>query len=741
MGKHETLKSFYSEDTAEQRNKTKLALESLKSSVEGKEKRLILDFEDYLEIARKEPRRVFRNIFQLFSDMVTSYVGEGEDEYPNDPESIGFVKYNCSKIFEQRSDNPFFADRLFANRFIGQMRLLKQGSQQNRIYIYEGPQGCGKSTFLNNLLRTFEEYTDTEEGRTFEIFWEIKLDGKEVKVSCPSHENPILLIPKSYRISFLDNLLSPEKLTELDYQLTHEKEYEWLFKNEACTICKSLFRALIDKVGSLDAVLKMVKVRYYKFDRRLGEGISVFNPGDKPMKEAYLTDKQIQEKLDETFGANLVKYVFSRYAKTNNGIYVLTDIKSHNKDRLLELHNVISEGVHKVNGIIEESISSLFIALMNPEDKKSIEDEKVGSLQGRIRYTKISYVLDVPTEVKIYHSIFGDQINSYFLPGVLENFARIIISSRMNSESKPLQEWIPDVKKYKKYCDESGLLLRMEIYSGVIPAWLSEEDKKGLTAKFRRRLIAQGEQEGEGGFSVRDSIRFFGEFVNRYCGKTSLANMRNVSDYFKKVLSREQRNQNIPPKFIDSVVDWYNYTVLSQIKESLYLYDKKQISENILNYLYAINYDVGNKVRCNWTQQDFEVTLELLKTTGSYFVGKELDDRNTLNLARSLQLKYVEVIAQGKESKIVETELYCNLFDSYIRHLKERTFEPFLKNNNFKDIVSSFGTKEFETFDTRLKLHVSHMIKNLIEKFNYTERGAKEICLYAVDQSLVEKFS
>lgn len=721
-------------------NDARKALESLKTNLESDQRRVTLNFNEFLEIARENPQRTFRNIFQLFHDMVKSYVGEGEDEYPEDPESIGFVKYNCSKIFVEGSNNPFFPDRLFANRFVRQAETLRQGSQQNRIYVYEGPHGCGKSTFLNNILRSFEKYTNTEEGQSFEIFWDIETDDGKAWVPCPSHDYPLLLIPKGHRTAFLDKLLS-EKMTEFKHNLSCEKEYEWLFEREVCVICESLFRALLDRFGSLEKVLSMVKVRRYKFDRRLGEGISVFNPGDRPMREVFLTDNQIQEKLDKIFGANLVKYVFSPLARTNNGIHVLMDVKSCNKERLLELHNVVSEGVHKVNGLIEERVSSLFLALMNPEDKKGIEEERVKSFQGRIQYNKIPYVLDVPTEVKIYQSVFGDQVNLRFLPRVLENFARVIISSRMNAECQPLKEWIPDVEKYRRYCDESRLLLRMDIYGGVIPAWLSEGDRKKLTAQVRRKLIAEGEREGVKGFSGRESVKFFGELLSRYGKDSHIINMSNVSDYFKHQIGREKRNEYIPKNFIDSLVGWYNYTVLAEVKESLYFYNEKQISEIVLNYLYAINYDVGTKIRCEWTGQELEVSIDFLKTASAYFVGKEIKDQDVLGFARNIQKRYVEAAVQEMGRKITETDLYRELFASCVRNLKEKTFEPFLKNDNFKEAVRAFGTIEFETFDTRLIEHVAHMIKSLVEKFGYTEKGAKEICLYVVDQKLVEKFS
>ena len=35
-------------------------------------------------------------ILQIFHDMVMAYVGEGIDEYPDDPESIHYVYYDCT---------------------------------------------------------------------------------------------------------------------------------------------------------------------------------------------------------------------------------------------------------------------------------------------------------------------------------------------------------------------------------------------------------------------------------------------------------------------------------------------------------------------------------------------------------------------------------------------------------------------------------------------------------------------
>ena len=132
-----------------------------------------LTFPEFTDLLGKSPRLVFRNIFQMFYDMMHNYVGEGINEYPDDPESIDFVYYDTSRLFEEGTDHPFFADRLFANRLISHVKTFRRGIRQNRIYILEGPHGCGKSTFLNNLLMKFEQYSRTEEGAAYEIVWRL----------------------------------------------------------------------------------------------------------------------------------------------------------------------------------------------------------------------------------------------------------------------------------------------------------------------------------------------------------------------------------------------------------------------------------------------------------------------------------------------------------------------------------------------------------------------------------------
>ncbi len=737
-----------------------------------------ISFDEFLEVLVERPEKVVRNIFQLFHDMIMAYLTGGIDEYPDDPESIHYVSYDCRRLFIEGTDHPFFADRLFANRLVDLVEAWKRGAQQNKIYIFEGPPGSGKSTFLNNLLMKFEKYANQQENARYEVIWRLSrqqmasfapqevnqfldkltnlLDeyeleqgqvleaknhlfaGEYVEVSCPSHDNPLLIVPKQHRRAFLDELL---KNDEIKWKLFTEKEYEWVFKNNPCTICSSLYQALLDRVKSPVEVFKMIHARPYRFNRRLGEGISVFAPGDRPAKQHVLSNEMLQGRINTLLkDSNAVKYIFSRYAKTNNGVYALMDIKSHNVERLIELHNIISEGVHKVEEL-EENVDSLFLAVMNPEDKKNVQ--LFQSFSDRIETVKISYVLDLNTEVEIYRTVFGKHVEEAFLPRVLHNFARVVISTRLATHSNALLFWIDKPEKYHLYCDENLQLLKMELYTGYIPPWLMEEDRKLLTAKLRRSIIDESEMEGDQGFSGRDSIRIFNDFHSSYARKDKLINMTDLYAFFTRL--HPEYAEIIPLRFLESLVRHYNYTVLQEVKEALYYYNEEQISREIGNYLFAVSFEPGATITSGFTGDKLEVTEAFFEAIENRLLGVGGDREKRLAFRGSVQKQYTattltqEIMAEGR--KVTETRLFHDLHERYVHNLKEKALDPFLENENFRRAIKDLDTPAFKTYDKRIRSDVASLIGNLCSKFHYTRQGAKDVCIYVIDNDLARKFA
>lgn len=761
--------------------KVNAALTSLCRKIQEREHRAPISFADFLKLVSDKPDIILRDIFQIFHDMIYSYIVEGINEYPTDPESIDYVDYDCSKLFEEGCDHPFFADRLFANRLINLVASFRHGIQQNRIYIFQGPHGCGKSIFLNNLLMKFEQYSKTEEGASYETVWKLNkeelgllpeddaqsilsqlhrmVDDTEhitnehygdnlfslphtayVEVPCPSHDHPFLLIPKSYRRDVLNDLIEDEDFKQ---RLFTEKQYEWLFKANPCTICMSLYQTMLDTFDSPSKVYDMIFARRYHFNKRLGEGISVYNPGDGVPKTNVLTNQLLQNLLNRLLkDSNRVRYIFSRYARTNNGIYALMDVKANNRERFANLHGLISEGVHKVEDI-EENVNSLFLALMNPEDDESIVDAE--SFSDRKTVIKIPYILDYTTEVKIYRNIFGDHIEKHFLPRVLENFAKVIISSRLNTKSEGLLEWIGNPKRYSLYCDGNLQLLKMDIYTGLIPLWLNEEDRKQFKAKRRRRIIAESEKEGGKGISGRDSIKIFNEFYSSHVKNGNLITMAMVYSFFNNLRKDLAKSIPIPDGFLDSLIQFYDYTVLQEVKESLYYYNEERISRDIQNYLFGINFEIGQVERCVYTGDELEITDGFFEGIERRLLGSNLNEAKKIAFRRDIQNQYAsktltqELMLDGKG--ICETEVYQLLHERYVHNLKERVMDPFLKNDNFRRAIKDYDTELFKTYDRRIRAEVHFLMENLNKKYGYTEQGAKEVCIYVVDNDLAKKFS
>jgi predicted Ser/Thr protein kinase len=781
--------SDHTNDPTQPTDPVESALRSLSQAVGMLEPHLPIPFGEFLRHLVANPSIVMRNIFQVFHDMVTAYVGEGVDEYPDDPESIHYVSYDCNRLFVEDVDHPFFADRLFANRLVSLVDTMKRGAQQNKIYIFRGPPGCGKSTFLNNLLKKFETYTNTEAGRRYDVVWRFDrrkfcamaadndhpvierlahlletfhrnesetapvcdepdpggslrdaayVNGQTIEIPCPSHDNPILMIPKAFRRDFFDDLFKNDRFK---YKLATEKEYEWVFKDNPCTVCSSLYDALLYRLKSPRRVFECLYARPYRFNRRLGEGISVFSPGDRPLRQPVIGNPVIQKQLNRILNdSHAVKYLFSHYARTNNGIYALMDVKSHNAERLIELHNIISEGLHKVEDI-EENVNSLLLAVMNPEDQKNIEGFQ--SFLDRVEYINIPYVMDLNTEVEIYRNIFGRHIDESFLPRVLHNFARVILSSRLKRRSEVMLEWINDPQKYRLYCDENLQLLKMEIYTGYIPKWLSDEDRKRLTAKRRRSIIADSETEGDFGISGRDSIKIFNEFFSTYAKGDKLINMSDLCKFFVKV-HKEVRDL-IPQGFLDSLLRMYDYTVLQEVKESLYYYNEEQIAREIQNYLFGINFEPGVSVTCTYTGERLEITEEFLSGIEYRLIGSAATRFQRLEFRRETQREYTrrtltqEILVE--RAPIQRTRLFLDLHDRYVHNLKEKVLDPLLENENFRRGIKDFNEEAFKTYDNKIREDVAYLITNLGKKYRYSEQGAKEVCIYVIDNDLARKFA
>lgn len=214
-----------------------------------------------------------------------------------------------------------------------------------------------------------------------------------------------------------------------------------------------------------------------------------------------------------------------------------------------------------------------------------------------------------------------------------------------------------------------------------------------------------------------------------------------VSSFFNK---RPYLDDEIPEGFVEAIRDMYDFNVLQQVKESIYSYNHDHISKDIQNYLFAINYEIGDIKVSPYTNDSIEVSDEYLKKFEVIFLGTDCTRRERRAFRHDVLSEYIsatlaqEIRLEGKQ--IVDSEQFQKLLDKYTHNLKENALVVYLDNDNFRRAINDYGSNSFNTYDKRLKQDVSSLIKNLKEKFKYTEEGAKQVSIYVLDRDLARRY-
>jgi len=108
-----------------------------------------------------------------------------------------------------------------------------------------------------------------------------------------------------------------------------------------------------------------------------------------------------------------------------------------------------------------------------------------------------------------------------------------------------------------------------------------------------------------------------------------------------------------------------------------------------------------------------------------------------------LQRYVTETLAQEikiKNKKITDTSQYSDLYELYTKKIKEDVLAPYKNNASFRRAIIDYNSDAFKSYDKRLRESIDMLIKNLHKKYKYSEKDAQEICIYAIDKNLIDKY-
>jgi hypothetical protein len=282
----------------------------------------------------------------------------------------------------------------------------------------------------------------------------------------------------------------------------------------------------------------------------------------------------------------------------------------------------------------------------------------------------------------------------------------------------------------------------MEIYSGDTPSWLYEEDIDKLDSQTKKQIIEESETEGQKGYSGRISLNVFNAFYHMYARKDKPITMEMVREFFTNEV--ETNEVDMPNDFIEKLVELYDYDLIQEIKEAIYFYNEQQIQNDIVDYLYATNIEPDTVKISPYTENEIEISEEYFKNFEALYLGVNSTKQQREAFREKVHKEYVsktlaqEIVIENKN--ITETELYKTLFEKYTKNLKENALAPYANNDNFRRALQDYHTKNFQSYDETLKKDIIRLIDNLSKNYGYTENGAIEVTLYALDNNLSTRF-
>ena len=158
--------------------------------------------------------------------------------------------------------------------------------------------------------------------------------------------------------------------------------------------------------------------------------------------------------------------------------------------------------------------------------------------------------------------------------------------------------------------------------------------------------------------------------------------------------------------------------------------------------MFAVNFEPGTTEVCRFTGERLEISEAYLQRIESRLMVSPYDGvafRASVQRAYTSTTLTQEILRDNLP--ITQTVLYQQLHERYIHNLKEKVLDPFLDNENFRRAVKEFDQESFKTYDQKIQSDVRFMMKNLQKKFGYSRQGAKEICIYVIDNNLARIFS
>jgi len=648
-------------------------------------------FEDYLQIARQNPR-VTRSAFQRVYDMI---LAQGTREYYEYKKKI--IHYN---YFDDKShggvDAVFGLDIPLMKMVNVFKSAAKRYGTERRVLLLHGPVGSSKSTIVRLIKKGLEDYSRTPEGAVYTFSWIVeeentrkKQDQAVAEIPCPMHEEPLHLIPLDLRGEILAKL--SEGKPESD-RITVE--------GDLCPACRQQYKELnLRYGGDWTRIISHVKVRRLILSEKDRIGVGTFQPKDEKNQDSTELTGDINYRKIAEYGADSDPRAFNfdgEFNIANRGLIEFVEVLKLDVAFLYDLLGASQEHKIKPKKFAQCDIDEVIIGHTNePEYRKLQHNEFMEALRDRTVKIDIPYITKLAEEIKIYEKDYNPSRirGKHIAPHTIEMAAMWAILTRLEEPKKA----------------DLTSLQKLKLYNGKTLPGFTEDNVKELRKEAMR--------EGMDGISpryIQDKISNAlvsdkGEgCINPFMVLNELeSGLKHHSLLTNEELRKRYRD------LLSVVKQEYEDIAKNEVQRAISA-DEEAISRLCANYIDNIKaYTQKERVRNKYTGQDEEPDERLMRS-----IEEKIDiPENRKDDFRREIMNYIGALAVERKTFNYRTN------ERLHKALELKLFEDQKDSIKLTSLVSSVVDKE-----TQEKIDV--VKSRLIKDYSYCDVCATDVLNY-----------
>jgi len=725
--------------------------------------RMLLSFDQYLELVEKEPQRQARNAAQYIKDVFDFY-GTLDLETP-----VGRVRrfrlFDCD--FNEGVGRVAGQEEVQAAIYRVISNFVRN-RQIDKLILLHGPNGSAKSSLIAAIEAAMAAYSRKPEGALYRFNWVFPneklvkgsigfnekttgpgasgegsfalLEGEAIdaRLSCEVKDHPLFLLPKHERRRFLEKLLGEEALRSgapaSDRELFTVSDY--VANGDLCHKCRQIYSALLaHHQGDYLRVLQHVQVERFYISARYQVGIATVEP-QLSVDAGYrqITADRSHGSLPPPLQNLSLLEPSGPLVAGNRGMVEYSDLLK----RPLEHFKYLLVASENQQVSLEQFTLFLDTMLLASSNEKHLaafkETPDFASFKGRIELLRVPYLRRASNEKQIYdQQLTRASLGRHVAPHATRVAALWAVLTRLK---KPIPErYAADLREI---VDDLSPLEKLQLYdSGEVPDRLALAQAKELR-KGAEEIYVESDSypnyEGRAGASAREI-------------KTAISNA--AQDPHSQCLTPQAileelaaicRDKSVYEFLQQEVVDGYHdhedfvrvaeAQVLSaiddEIRDSMGLVSESQYRKIFERYVLHLSHWVKNEKILNKLTGDYEPPQEALMLELEGIVMPNGEDRG--DFRRGL----ITAVGAFRLDNPDQVEIdYPRIFPDQFRRLRDHYFEEHKKqlSRSRENVLRVLAGDEGGLSGKEIA-QVNEMLSTMTNRYGYCRNCAKDAILF-----------